>query len=502
MSKKPTISEWFFGQHILVTGATGFLGKVLVEKLLRCCTDISKVYLLIRSKRGRNAQQRLEDFINNPVFDKLRDSSKGKELLDKLYCVNGDVAQECLNMSNDDIKLLQDKITVVFNLAANVRFDQSLKMALTMNTNGAINVLEMVATFQNLKVFLHVSTSYCHCDETVLEEKLYKAPHSPKKVLDLLTWMNEDILSDITKKLLNRAPNTYAYTKCLSEELVAGYHFRFPVAIVRPSIVTASWKEPMPGWIDNLNGPTGLLVGAGKGVIRSMHCDPNYEADLMPVDVCVNTIIATCWKLGTRPKSSEPLVVNSTIQKENSITWGQALELGRKHVYDNPFSVCLWYPDGSIKSNYVLHSLSVIFFHTLPAYLIDFCLILTRRKPFLVRTQKRIGSGLEVLQYYTTRKWKFCNDRIKEISKTLTEEDDAIFYTDTADLNWNKYLLSYVLGARKYCVHEEPTTLPYAKKLLKRLYYLDVIKNAVLGILFFWLTYKFFLFLIEKIQLY
>ncbi len=30
-----------------------------------------------------------------------------------------------------------------------------------------------------------------------------------------------------------------------------------PLAIVRPTIVTAAMKEPIPGWVDNLNGPTG-----------------------------------------------------------------------------------------------------------------------------------------------------------------------------------------------------------------------------------------------------
>ncbi|KAK4878652.1 hypothetical protein RN001_011158 [Aquatica leii] len=498
----PTIPEWFCDQHVLVTGATGFMGKVLVEKLLRCCSGVSKIYLLIRQKRGRNAQQRLEDFINTPVFDKLRDTSKGKRLFNKLCCVSGDLTQDCLYLSNDDIKMLQTNVTVVFHLAANVRFDQSLKTALNMNTRGTLQVLDLASTFQRLKVFVHVSTSYCQCDEVVLEEKVYPAPHRPRKVLDFAAWMNEDILNDVTKKLLNNSPNTYAYTKCLTEELVSEYTKKFPVAIVRPSIVIASWKEPMPGWIDNLNGPTGLLVGAGKGVIRSMHCEPSYEADIIPVDICVNTILVTSWKLGTAPKSNEVLVVNATVPEENTVTWGEALSLGRKHFYDNPFSVCLWYPDGSIKSNYFLHMISVIFLHMLPAYLIDFCLFLTRGKPFLVRTQKRISNGLEVLQYYTTRKWKFCNNRIKDIMNDLSEDDAAIFYTDMKSLNWNNYLLSYVLGARKYCVHEEPSTLPYARKFLRRLYYLDVTKNVILGVLFLWFTYKFLLVLLEKIDLY
>lgn len=66
----------------------------------------------------------------------------------------------------------------------------------------------------------------------------------------------------------------------------------------------------MAGWVDNLNGPTGLLVGAGKGVIRSMHCRPEYDADIMPVDVAINAIILTAWRVAVEPRSPEPMVIN------------------------------------------------------------------------------------------------------------------------------------------------------------------------------------------------
>lgn len=62
-----SIENWFQNRHILITGATGFMGKVLVEKLLRSCPDIAGIYILIRSKRGKDAQQRLEEFTNSPV---------------------------------------------------------------------------------------------------------------------------------------------------------------------------------------------------------------------------------------------------------------------------------------------------------------------------------------------------------------------------------------------------------------------------------------------------
>ena len=54
-------------------------------------------------------------------------------------------------------------------------------------------------------------------------------------------------------------PNTYTFTKALAEELLLSKGQRLPLAIIRPSIVVASWEYPIKGWVDNFNGPTGLV---------------------------------------------------------------------------------------------------------------------------------------------------------------------------------------------------------------------------------------------------
>jgi fatty acyl-CoA reductase len=66
-SKSGPITEWFRGRSVLVTGATGFMGKVLVEKLLRSCPDIATVYLLMRPKRGNDISMRLDELLNTTV---------------------------------------------------------------------------------------------------------------------------------------------------------------------------------------------------------------------------------------------------------------------------------------------------------------------------------------------------------------------------------------------------------------------------------------------------
>lgn len=101
--------------------------------------------------------------------------------------------------------------------------------------------------------------------------------------------------------------------------------------------MVATWKEPVPGWVDNMNGPTGLMIGAGKGVIRSMLCNAHYSSDMLPCDIAVNATIALAWQVGLE-RSTEPIFLNVTTNSKNSISWGNVIEIGKKHIIANPFS--------------------------------------------------------------------------------------------------------------------------------------------------------------------
>lgn len=61
--------EMFYDNStVLISGGNGYLGKVLIEKLLRCF-DIAKIYLLMRAKNGENVEMRMEKFLNETVSD-------------------------------------------------------------------------------------------------------------------------------------------------------------------------------------------------------------------------------------------------------------------------------------------------------------------------------------------------------------------------------------------------------------------------------------------------
>jgi len=70
-----SISEFYRGRSVLVTGASGFIGKQLVEKLLRSCPDIDKIYLLLRGTRFHNPPERLQYILSSPVCSSCASSS-------------------------------------------------------------------------------------------------------------------------------------------------------------------------------------------------------------------------------------------------------------------------------------------------------------------------------------------------------------------------------------------------------------------------------------------
>ena len=62
-----SIQHFFKNSKILITGATGFLGKILIEKLLRCCPDINTLYLLVRMKKGKTVDVRVKELFEDEV---------------------------------------------------------------------------------------------------------------------------------------------------------------------------------------------------------------------------------------------------------------------------------------------------------------------------------------------------------------------------------------------------------------------------------------------------
>ncbi|KAJ9598008.1 hypothetical protein L9F63_026887, partial [Diploptera punctata] len=324
--------------------------------------------------------------------------------------------------------------------------------------------------------FVHLSTAFCHCDYEVLKENTYPAPVDPEDIMRCVQWMDEKTLNMLTPNYLRELQSICKFFSYIPEKLVTDQFPHLPIAIARPSIVTPAWKEPLPGWVDSLNGPIGLLVGGGKGVIRSMHCKGEYHSEVIPVDFAINGLMQIAWKIGVcKDKLKEIPVYNMTASAVKRVPWQEILDKGRKIVYENPFEMTIWYPDGNIRSSRFMHNLCVIFLHWLPAYFIDLLLFIFRQKRFHLhgRIQRKIQDGLDILEYFTIREWHFDSEKFNTLRAELPPIDQKVFTTDFTQWEDDEYLLNGILGARQYCLKEPLSSIPRCRRNLKILYVID-----------------------------
>ncbi|XP_050439987.1 putative fatty acyl-CoA reductase CG5065 [Adelges cooleyi] len=486
------IVEWFSGRSVFITGGTGYMGKVLIEKLLRSCPDIKNIYILCRPKRGFTPAARVEQIRKLAVFERVRQECPGS--LKKMSAIEGDLSLPGLGLSDLDKQKIINEVSVVFNGAASLRLEAGLKDAVRQNTTGTKYVLDLAVEMKKLVAFVHLSTAFCHCEYDSLEETVYPSPANPNDVMRAVEWMDDYTLEMITPRLLGPHPNCYTYSKRLAEALVGEYAKILPIAIARPSIVTPSYKDPFPGWVDSLNGPVGVIVAAGKGVIRSMLCGENYEAEVVPVDIAINALVSIAWRRGsTKLDPEQPIpVYNITKGDIVRITWGGVLAKGKRYCYEYPFDAGLWYPNGSIRTNKLLHYFIVFWLQMVPALLIDGIMVLARQKTFMVRVQKRIAVGMEVLQYFTMRDWDFKIENTKSLLGYMNERDKDLFYIQNIKIDIEDYCVKLLLGARQYCMKEPLSNLDRARYHLKLLYWLNCFTQGLFYLFVIWVAIRLF----------
>lgn len=475
------IEEIFEGKTILLTGGTGYVGKVLIEKILRCVDGVKKIYVLIRTKKGKDPNFRLKEIFLGPLFDKVK-KLKGPKVFNKVVAIAGDVTSPDLALSPEDRQLLIDEVQFIYHCAATIRFDEPLRNAVLLNVRGVKLMLELAKQMKKLEIFNHLSTAYCHLSERVLYEKAYPPPADPHNVIKTAEWLDDETLNLITPKILGDMPNTYCFTKALGEALVVDEMPNLPIIILRPSIVLPIWKEPIPGWTDNINGPTGLLIGAGKGVIRTMYCNGSSYGDFVPVDILVNSMLLSMCDFVI---FSGQRIFNITSSAEYKVSWEEIIEIGRNIIETRmPLNGVAWYPGGSMKKSRLIHNICVILFHYLPALFVDSLLFILGYKPILWRIQQRITKGFEVFEYYANNQWDFNNEKSLELRELMNPKEKEKYKVDGSGMNYDEYFFNCIHAARVYILKEPDSTLPSARRHMKVMWVVDKLTKGIMLFLF------------------
>jgi nucleoside-diphosphate-sugar epimerase/1-acyl-sn-glycerol-3-phosphate acyltransferase len=279
-------------REFLLTGVTGFLGKVVLEELIRREDELSleRVHLIIRPRKGRSPDERFaQEVAGSPCF-----SRPPAGWTDRVAVVEGTLEKPCLGLSPEARDYLGSRVTHVLHAAASVSFDLPLEEAARSNVGPTVHLLELARRCQRLERLVYVSTAYVTPhpgDGAAIAESLAPLP-CPAEAL------YQSILdgSANQQKLLHesRHPNTYTFTKCLAEHLITERRGGVPLSIVRPSIISASWRYPFPGWIDSMAGFGGFVVLIGLGHLRVVAAVPQTRLNLVPVDLVADRMLDEC----------------------------------------------------------------------------------------------------------------------------------------------------------------------------------------------------------------
>ncbi|KAG8387509.1 hypothetical protein BUALT_Bualt02G0028500 [Buddleja alternifolia] len=360
-----SILQFLENKSILVTGATGFLAKIFIEKILRVQPNVKKLYLLLRASDMKSAMQRFNNEVIAKELFKVLKEKCGENLSslisDKVRVVAGDIT--CEDLGIIDSCLLGEmwkEIDVVANLAATTKFDERYDVSLGINTLGAKHVLNFARKCNKLMVLLHVSTAYVSGEkEGLILETPYKMGETlngasgldietEKKFVDetlkqlRIENCSEDSITSAMKDLgIQRAkkygwPNTYVFTKAMGEMLLGHLKENMPLVIIRPTIVTSTYKEPFPGWVEGIRTIDSLGVGYGKGKIKCFLGDPKSIIDVIPADMVVNAIIVAMAAHANQP-NERIYHIGSSVSNPLEFTWLQdyGLRYFTKHPWIN-----------------------------------------------------------------------------------------------------------------------------------------------------------------------
>ena len=150
-------------RHVLLTGVTGFVGKVVLYDLLqrRAELGIERVSVLVRAKSSRHGapQSPAERFASNVARSEIfRQLPAGWS--DLVRVVGADLEKPGVGLSEADHEELSASVTHVIHCAASVEFDLPVKSALMANVEAALNMLELARACRRLVGMVSVSTAY------------------------------------------------------------------------------------------------------------------------------------------------------------------------------------------------------------------------------------------------------------------------------------------------------------------------------------------------------
>lgn len=310
------LASIFRDTEILLTGANGFLGKVLLATLLDRFPQIARVSILIRPGRGLSGQERFRrEVLDSPPLRPLVAKEGRRRVESRVRVLTGDASQPLAGLAPDVVKGLSGDVGLVLNCAGLVEFFPPVDASLRANVDSVERLLELCAELDASLV--HISTCYVAgeadglIEETEPIDGFYPRRSGPSdqafRPREELAECREAVGevarglkgSELTRALTElgrvRAArwgwvNTYTYSKSLGEQILAAQD-SVPCAIVRPAIVESAWRYPFPGWIEGGRTSAPLVLMALGGLL-DWPARRDLSLEIVPVDLVASATLA------------------------------------------------------------------------------------------------------------------------------------------------------------------------------------------------------------------
>jgi long-chain acyl-CoA synthetase len=256
-------------KHILITGATGFLGADIMKRILSDTKD-DKVYIIARDKNGTSAQKRVakildgDTFLNSSkVVSRKVSPSSEKRPQQRIEIFEGDISESNLGLDKESFGHLADEIDEIYHCAAITDLTYPLDEIRKVNVKGTENILNLALKAKKLKKVFHISTAY-------------------------IVGTKKCIFKESDLNIGQSFNNTYEQSKYEAELLVNEYRKRgVNITVFRPSIITGNSKTGETSNFKMFYKPLHFL---SEEIFTEIPTSGNTSNNFVPIDKVAEAI--------------------------------------------------------------------------------------------------------------------------------------------------------------------------------------------------------------------